>query len=420
MRILSPTNGTMRKLSLIIRKVKIRGKKFYQVNVPDPTGKRPKRKTFASESDAETFLESAIIQKENFGAAAFSMTDTLRTDATKAAEILAGTDKSLVEAARFFRAHLAKVEGGIPLKKAVTDFLAKKRAEGASDRHKQDLRNRLNRFLRAMPETATTANVSAADIDKFLSALGSGPQTCMHYRTIFHTFFKWCKKQKHCSENPVTDAMTFKVVPTAPGILSPADAADLLASCDPAILPGVVIGMFCGLRQAEIARLDWRNVDLAAGIITVGANIAKTSSRRTVEIPENAKQWLSSVKQDTGKIWPENEEARNLWNLARIGAGFGPFFSTRAAVNKAQNDPETKKPRKDLREWPDNALRHSAISYRLAMTRDLPRVATEAGNSPGIIQRHYAELVKPAAATKFFSILPKTPANVETFHSKAA
>ena len=55
--------------------------------------------------------------------------------------------------------------------------------------------------------------------------------------------------------------------------------------------------MFCGLRQAEITRLDWRAVDLASGILTVGAEIAKTSSRRTVEIPDNARAWLASMRQ---------------------------------------------------------------------------------------------------------------------------
>jgi hypothetical protein len=68
--------------------------------------------------------------------------------------------------------------------------------------------------------------------------------------------------------------------------------------------------------------------------------------------------------------------------------------------------------RDDLHPCPDNALRHSAISYRLALTRDLPRVATEAGNSPAIVQRHYAELVKPDAAKKFFAILPREATNV--------
>lgn len=214
--------------------------------------------------------------------------------------------------------------------------------------------------------------------------------------------------------------MTFKVAPSESGILSPTEAATLLAKCDSAILPGVVIGMFCGLRQAEISRLDWSNVDLAGSILTLAASVAKKSARRTVDIPENAKQWLASVEKKTGKVWPENEATRNLWNLARIGAGFGPFSSTRTDVNAAQNDPETKKPREGLRPWPENALRHSAISYRLAQTRDLPRVATEAGNSPTTVKQHYAELVKPDMAEKFFSILPETPANVMKFDPKAA
>src|SRR4029077_3160310 len=128
----------------------------------------------------------------------------------------------------------------------------------------------------------------------------------------------------------------FKVVPSAPGILTPEDAATLLSACHPSILPGVVIGMFCGLSHAEITRLDWRAVDLASGILTVGAEIAKTSSRRTVEIPDNARAWLASCARESGPVWPASGEARNLWNLARIEAGFGPFFSTRAAVNQAQ------------------------------------------------------------------------------------
>lgn len=164
--------------------------------------------------------------------------------------------------------------------------------------------------------------------------------------------------------------------------------------------------MFCGLRQAEIARLDWRAVDVATGIVIVGADIAKTSSRRTVAIPDNVSAWLMPYARAIGPVWPAIEEARNLWNLARIEAGFGPFFSTRAAVHAVQTG------RDGLRPWPDNALRHSAISYRLALTRDLARVALESGNSPAIIQRHYLELVKPDTAKKFFSIMPTEVANV--------
>jgi integrase len=386
------------------RRVKIGGKTFWQVTSPAPEGGRI-RKTFKDRDDARIYHERTKVQLARFGTAAM-IDDRTRTDAARATEILAGTGKTIVDAARFLRDYLRRVEGGKPLGSAITEFLRSKRKEGISQRHLGDLRTRLARFCEAMPGKATTASVITRDIDAFLDGLGTGNQTCNGYRAVLRTLFGWCKAQGLASVNPVDEAKKFKVIPAAPGILTPEDAANVLSACEPSILPGVVLGMFCGLRQSEIARIDWRAIDLASGILTVGADIAKTAGRRIVEIPDNARAWLALYAKESGPVWPTSEEARNLWNLARIEAGFGPFFSTRTAVNEAQAG------REDLHPWPDNALRHSAISYRLALTRDLPRVATEAGNSPAIVQRHYAELVKPDAAKKFFDILPREAANV--------
>jgi integrase len=386
------------------RRIKIGAKPFWQVTAPAPEGGRI-RKTFKDREEARIYHERAKVQLAQFGAAAM-IDDRTRTDAARAAEVLAGTRKTLLDAARFLYDHLRRTEGGKPLAEAVADFLQAKKAERLSDRHLACLRHHLDRFTVEMPDTATTANATTADIDRFLTKLDLSPATVNGFRRDIHTFFEWASARGLSSSNPAAKATTFKNPPGKIGILTPEDAAILLRACHPAILPGVVIGMFCGLRQAEITRLDWRAVDLPSGILTVGAEIAKTSSRRTVEIPDNARALMEPYARESGPVWPASEEARNLWNLARIEAGFGPFFSTKAAVNQAQAG------RVDLRPWPDNALRHSAISYRLALTRDLPRVATEAGNSPAIVQRHYAELVKPVAAKRFFGILPTEAANV--------
>ena len=56
--------------------------------------------------------------------------------------------------------------------------------------------------------------------------------------------------------------------------------------------------------------------------------------------------------------------------------------------------------------WKKNALRHSYISYRLALMPDTARVALECGNSPNIIFKHYRELVAPEQAQEWFNILP--------------
>ena len=58
-------------------------------------------------------------------------------------------------------------------------------------------------------------------------------------------------------------------------------------------------------------------------------------------------------------------------------------------------------------EWPSNVLRHSFISYRIAIVKSAEQVALEAGNSPSIIFKHYRELVAEDVAEQWFSILPK-------------
>ena len=60
--------------------------------------------------------------------------------------------------------------------------------------------------------------------------------------------------------------------------------------------------------------------------------------------------------------------------------------------------------------WVRNGLRHSFCSYRLAEVKDAARVALEAGNSPGMLFRHYRELVSEDAAKAWFNTVP-IPAN---------
>jgi integrase len=395
-------------------KATVRGITYWRVETPKPGGGRIRRH-FRDKEDARIHFERAKVELARFGEAAM-IDDRTRTDAARAAEILEGTGASILDAARFFRSHLDRTTGGRAIDAAVAEYLRAKESEGASLRHISTITHRLQRFANGHPD-ATTASVQTADIDAFLVSVGGSPQTRRGYRLALHAAFEWFRSRKYCVVNPVADAMNPRVTPDTPGILTPKQAAELLAGCDDAILTGVVLGMFCGLRQAEISRMDWRDIDLAGGHVVVGAGVAKTATRRTVTIPEAAKEWLAPHAKESGRVWPEGEQARNLWNLARIHAGFGPFSSTSAIVREAQAG-------RALRPWPDNALRHSAISYRVAIEGDLARIAYESGNSPGVIQRHYNGLAKPSAAKAFFEIRPvvnvgawQNPDNVHQFPS---
>jgi integrase len=104
----------------------------------------------------------------------------------------------------------------------------------------------------------------------------------------------------------------------------------------------VTIGAFAGLRSSEIARLDWKEVRLDAGVVEVTAGKSKTASRRLVPISPNLRAWLARHTPKVGPIVPPN--ARKLFDAARRRA-------------------------KLLDNWPDNGLRHSFASYRLAQTQ---------------------------------------------------
>jgi len=51
-------------------------------------------------------------------------------------------------------------------------------------------------------------------------------------------------------------------------------------------------------------------------------------------------------------------------------------------------------------------LRHSFISYRLAIIKNVHQVSLEAGNSPQMVFAHYRQLVTETQAKEWFAIMP--------------
>ena len=113
-------------------------------------------------------------------------------------------------------------------------------------------------------------------------------------------------------------------------------------------------------------------------MIEVRAGQAKTASRRVVPITGNLAAWLEPIKR-TGKV----VSSKNL------------HVDVSALARALKID------------WPNNVLRHSFISYRIAIVQSADQVALEAGNSPSIIFKHYRELTTPEVAEKWFGIMPK-------------
>jgi len=415
----------MRKTTLSLAKTKIKGVTFWQVTVPKVGGGR-KRRTFKSKQDAQAFLELSKIQKENYGVAGASMDEGLRMAAIRAKDILQPLGLDLVDAAKHYATFIQSQVGGIPLSKAVEMFKKnrdikkkslspsngekKTKKEEAEDyiysyNYRKALDHYLKKFLEAFPNK-TSKDITSGEIEAFLGERGA-LETIKTYRKTIKALFNFLVEEGYCDKNPVRKGKASEIT-YAVEILLVHQCANLLAACDKETLPSIAIGLFCGLRSSEIARLDWSKVNLAEKIIIVDAAVAKkTGSRRVVPIPAACKEWLTPYAKTEGLV--QASDFRNKFDVVRVRAGFKPSFTERNDTVLQAHLRDAKKHKVNLLDWPSNCLRHSAISYALAESRDESKVASWAGNSPQMIKRHYDSQAMPSEAAKFYAILPERP-----------
>jgi integrase len=265
----------------------------------------------------------------------------------------------------------------------VADELIKiKASRGASLRYLADLRGRLKKFGEVFQKDI--GNVTTTEIQDWLDTRKLSTQSYANNRRVVHLLFEFAVTRGYAIDNPVVSVEQVKVKNGDTQIFTPSEIAKLLAVASPDFLPCITISAFAGLRSAEIERLEWSNIDFAGRHITIGANAAKTASRRVVPIQENLAEWLSPYVGRKGKIW-----------------NGGWLYKAQQQTAKAAGI-----------KWKQNALRHSYVSYRLAQTQNASQVALECGNSPQMIFRHYHELVKPDDAVKWFNMKPAVATNV--------
>jgi integrase len=387
-----------------INPITVRGERYWRLTYP-LLGGGYKQQAFKLKTEAEREMAKKKAEIASYGAAAASIPDSLRVAAVEGHRELKEYGKTLRDAVDFYVAHLKSMTGGKDLKEAVDEFVLEIKAT-KSDRYYRSIKNRLETMVKRLPAKCTTTQVTSVEVASILKGF-SAAATKRSYKANMRRFFNWCKTDKgYCQTNPLEDSPRITSDKEKDvTVLVPSELCKLLEECDEAILPGVVLAAFCGLRQAEISRLDWAAIKLDRKLVTIKGDVAKTGSRRVVPIPDNAVDWLTPLAKTTGAVWPAGDEYRKPWNIARLRCGWGPFQSTCAAVNAAQKAMGEAK-RKKLKPWPDNALRHSAISYKLALTADLATVATEAGNSPSMVKKHYDAVVEKPEAETWFAIRP--------------
>ena len=181
----------MRTTRLALTKTKVNGRRYYCVTTPKLGGGR-NRRFFKEKAEAETFMQFAKVQQENYGTAALSIPDALRVEAIECCELLQPFGATLRDAAKFYAAHLKAITGSRKVNEVVADLLAARTADGMSPRYLGDLRVRLGRFALSFGEEMI-AGISASRIDEWLRGLGVGAVTRNTFRQAIGSAFQLCQ-----------------------------------------------------------------------------------------------------------------------------------------------------------------------------------------------------------------------------------
>jgi integrase len=374
----------MRKTATKLSKVNVNGRLFYCVTWPK-IGTGRNRRFFKHKQEAETFLQTKRIERENYGTAGMSFTERQRAEYLECAELLKPFNATIRDAVNFYVPHLHATKRTCSAAELVSELLKVKEADGASERYLSDLRSRLTQFSDSF-NGKPVAEITSPQIDEWLRSLSDketgrrlSPVTRNNFRRVLIVAFNFARERGYCVGNPAEKTARAKVIETAIGVLTVDQTARLLENAPTELVPYVAIGAFAGLRRAELERLDWREVDLQSNLIEVTASKAKSARRRFVKIQPNLAKWLQPHAQLSGNVTPPNY--RELLDNARESAG--------------------------IEEWPQNALRHSFASYHLSKFNDAAALALELGHtSAHLVFQHYRQLVRPKEAQRYWKIAP--------------
>jgi integrase len=292
---------------------------------------------------------------------------------------------SLNEAMEFFCRHNLPDVPQKTVAEVAHEMLEAKRRDGASEAYLKDLTTRLPHVTAAF--SGPLIQIPRPKIDAWLRSLPMSPRSRNNFRNVVVTLWRFAKQAGYLPRDRSTEADGLPRVKAIGGkieIFRPEDFAKLMGAAGGALVPFLAIGAFGGLRHAELLRLDLQEVRLDQGFVEVKAEKAKTAQRRLVPIQPNLAAWLAPYRGQTGRACVWSHIGRKASDLAKeLGI-----------------------------RWPNNGLRHSYASYRLAQCQDTAKVALEMGNTPTMIFRHYRELVMPQDAIAWWDIFPEQAANV--------
>ena len=213
------------------------------------------------------------------------------------------------------------------------------------------------------------------------------PVTYNTYRKRLVAISNWSRKFGYLPRGTPTEAQHIeRAVEQEPeiGIIEPqkfAQLLELVRKHAPRDLGALVIAGFCGLRRCEVHAQKWSDIDPKKKILAVSRAKRGTMSYRTIPLNEAAMKWLElCVRNDNEE---HTSKGMAIDRVRKLGRDHGIII-------------------------PENAFRHSFVTYRIAQLNDVKQPALEAGHSLKEQIKHYKQRTSHEDGVDWFNSFPAT------------
>lgn len=283
---------------------------------------------------------------------------------------------------------------------AVARFMeAKRAAAGEKTRHLENVRRDLEAMAKDF-EGRTLADIHAPDLLAWWEKRNEGKarKTAKECRGNLAAFWRWARIDGAAPSgvSPAEKLPLYKLAKGERRVLTVDELRRCMAEVREDFRAWLVLGAFAGLRPEEVAPPKKKGMSKAAkrglfaeeidwefGVIRVSAETSKVELPRIVPMTEALRAGLEWAGIRPGMVGPvqarnasEAEETKRLGEVVFGG------------------------------EWPQDALRHSFGSYRVALVQSLERVAIEMGTSVKMLQTHYHNPQAKEVGEEWFEVRP--------------
>ena len=133
------------------------------------------------------------------------------------------------------------------------------------------------------------------------------------------TFFGWAVRTGRMAANPWKDVKRERGAPKRETEVSADGEAAVLERFDPAMQAFIIVAVDTAMRRDEIRLLEWTDIDMASGIVTIPAARTKTKRARVGRLTSRALEALQAVPKVPGSPFVFcNPETKLPWHQATI------------------------------------------------------------------------------------------------------